>query len=166
MNIGILKETAPSERRVALTPGGVQTLVSLSAVVYVERNAGALSFFTDDEYTNAGAVIVYSPEEVINRSDIVLKIAPPADSELKILHEGQTLFSALHLAISKRKTIETLLEKRVTAIGYELIENEHGELPIVQTMAEIAGQISIQVAAHYLQARQGGRGVLLSPAIG
>jgi alanine dehydrogenase len=161
MNIGILKETAPSERRVALTPGGVQTLVSLSAVVYVERNAGALSFFTDDEYTNAGAVIVYSPEEVINRSDIVLKIAPPADSELKILHEGQTLFSALHLAISKRKTIETLLEKRVTAIGYELIENEHGELPIVQTMAEIAGQISIQVAAHYLQARQGGRGVLL-----
>ena len=161
MNIGILKEIAPSERRVALTPGGVQTLVSLGAVVYVERNAGALSFFTDDEYINAGAIIVYSPEEVINRSDIVLKIAPAADSELKILHEGQTLFSALHLAISKRKTIETLLEKHVTAIGYELIENERGDLPIVQTMAEIAGQISIQVAAHYLQARQGGRGVLL-----
>jgi alanine dehydrogenase len=161
MNIGILKETAPSERRVALTPGGVQTLVSLGAVVYVERSAGALSFFTDNEYIAAGAVIVYSPEEVINRSDIVLKIAPPADSELKILHDGQTLFSALHLAIAKRTTIETLLEKHVTAIGYELIENERGDLPIVQTMAEIAGQISIQVAAHYLQARQGGRGVLL-----
>ena len=161
MNIGILKEIAPSERRVALTPGGVQTLVSLGTVVYVERNAGALSFFTDDEYINAGAIIVYSPEEVINRSEIVLKIAPPADSELKILHEGQTLFSALHLAISKRKTIETLLENHITAIGYELIENEWGALPIVQTMAEIAGQISIQVAAHYLQARQGGRGVLL-----
>jgi alanine dehydrogenase len=161
MNIGILKEISPSERRVALTPGGVQTLVGLGAVVYVERNAGALSFFTDVEYSNAGAIIVYSPEEVINRSDIVLKIAPPADSELKILHEEQTLFSALHLAISKRKTIETLLEKQVTAIGYELIENDHGDLPIVQTMAEIAGQISIQVAAHYLQARQGGRGVLL-----
>ena len=161
MNIGILKETAPSERRVALTPGGVQTLVSLGAVVYVERNAGALSFFTDNEYVEAGAVIVYSPEEVINRSDIILKIAPPAESDLNILHEGQTLFSALHLAISKRKTIETLLEKRVTAIGYELIENDRGDLPIVRTMAEIAGQISIQVAAHYLQARQGGRGVLL-----
>jgi alanine dehydrogenase len=166
MNIGILKETAPSERRVALTPGGVQTLVGLGAVVYVERNAGALSFFTDDEYSNAGAVIVYSPEEVINRSDIILKIAPPADSELKILHEGQTLFSALHLAISKRKTIETLLEKHITAIGYELIENDKGDLPIVQTMAEIAGQISIQVAAHYLQARQGGRGVLLGSVPG
>ena len=73
MNIGILKEIAPSERRVALTPGGVQTLVGLGAVVYVERKAGALSFFTDDEYINAGAIIVYSPEEVINRSDIVLK---------------------------------------------------------------------------------------------
>ena len=161
MNIGILKEISPSERRVALTPGGVQTLVGLGAVVYVERNAGALSFFTDGEYGHAGAIIVYSPEEVINRSDIILKIAPPADSELKFLHEGQTLFSALHLAISKRKTIETLLEKQVTAIGYELIENDRGDLPIVQTMAEIAGQISIQVAAHYLQARQGGRGVLL-----
>jgi alanine dehydrogenase len=161
MNIGILKEMTPSERRVALTPGGVQTLASLGAVMYVERNAGALSFFTDDEYSNAGAVIVYSPEEVINRSEIVLKIAPPSDSELKILHEGQTFFSALHLAVSKRKTIEILLEKHITAIGYELIENEHGDLPIVQTMAEIAGQISIQVAAHYLQARQGGRGVLL-----
>lgn len=166
MNIGILKEIAPSERRVALTPGGVQTLVGLGAIVYVERNAGALSFFTDDEYSNSGAVIVYSPEEVINRSDIILKIAPPADSELKLLHEGQTFFSALHLAISKRKTIETLLEKNITAIGYELIENEHGELPIVQTMAEIAGQISIQVAAHYLQARQGGRGVLLGSVPG
>jgi alanine dehydrogenase len=166
MNIGILKEITQSERRVALTPGGVQTLVNLGAVVYVERNAGALSFFSDDEYSGAGGIIVYSPEEVIKRSDIVLKIAPPADSELKILHEGQTLFSALHLAIAKRKTIETLLEKNVTAIGYELIENEKGELPIVQTMAEIAGQISIQVAAHYLQARQGGRGVLLGSVPG
>ena len=161
MNIGILRETAPSERRVALTPGGVQTLVNLGAVVYVERNAGSLSFFKDEEYDNAGAIIVYSPEEAINRSDIVLKIAPPTESELKILHEGQTLFSALHLAVSKRTTIETLLEKHITAIGYELIENERGDLPIVQTMAEIAGQISIQVAAHYLQARNGGRGVLL-----
>jgi len=161
MNIGILKEIAPSERRVALTPGGVTSLVSLGATVYLERNAGALSFFTDHEYQKAGATIVYSPEEVINRSDIVLKIAPPAESELKLLHEGQTFFSALHLAIAKRTTIETLLSKHITAIGYELMENDRGELPIVQTMGEIAGQISIQAAAHYLQARQGGRGVLL-----
>jgi len=160
MNIGILKEVFPSERRIALTPGGVQTLIGLGATVYVERNAGALSYFTDDEYSTAGGTIVYSPEEVINRSDIVLKVAPPIESELNFLHDGQTLFSAFHLAISKRKTIETLLKKNITAIA-ELIENERGDLPIVQTMAEIAGQISIQVAAYYLQTREGGRGVLL-----
>jgi alanine dehydrogenase len=161
MNIGILKEVFPSERRISLTPGGVQTLVGLGATVYVERDAGALSYFSDDEYRAAGGTIVYSPEEVISRSDIVLKVAPPAESELKFLHDGQTLFSAFHLAIAKRQTIETLLKKNITAIAHELIENERGDLPIVQTMAEIAGQISIQVAAHYLQTREGGRGVLL-----
>ncbi len=161
MNIGILKQAFPSEGRIALTPGGVQTLVGLGATVYVERNAGALSYFSDDEYRTAGGTIVYSPEEVINRSDIVLKVAPPTENELNFLHDGQTLFSAFHLAISKRKTIETLLKKNITAIAHELIENERGDLPIVQTMAEIAGQISIQVAAHYLQTREGGRGVLL-----
>jgi alanine dehydrogenase len=161
MNIGILKETFPSERRVSLTPGGVQTLVGMGASVYVERNAGALSFFSDDEYHAAGATIAYSNEEIIRRSDIILKVAPPQESELDMLREGQTLFSALHLAIAKRKTIEILLNKKVTAIAHELIENERGELPIVQTMAEIAGQISIQVAAYYLQTHGGGRGVLL-----
>lgn len=161
MNIGILKEVFPSERRVALSPGGVHTLVGLGATVYIERNAGALSFFSDDEYIEAGGTIVYSPEEVINRADIVLKIAPPIDTELQFLRDGQTFFSALHLAIAKRKTIEILLKKHITAIAHELIENELGYLPIVQTMAEIAGQISIQVAAHYLQTHEGGRGVLL-----
>jgi len=161
MNIGILKEVFPSERRVSLTPGGVKTLAGLGAVVYVERNAGALSFFSDDEYRIAGGTIVYSPEEVISRSDIVLKVAPPMENELNLLHDKQTLFSAFHLAIAKRQTIETLLKKNITAIAHELIENERGDLPIVQTMAEIAGQISIQVAAHYLQTREGGRGVLL-----
>jgi len=161
MNIGILKEVFPSERRIALTPGGVQTLAGLGATVYIERNAGALSFFSDDEYRSAGGTIVYSPEEVISRSDIILKVAPPTESELKFLHDGQTLFSAFHLAIAKRQTIEMLLKKNITAIAHELIENERGDLPIVQTMAEIAGQISIQVAAHYLQTREGGRGVLL-----
>ncbi len=161
MNIGILKELFPSERRVALSPGGVHTLVGLGATVYIERNAGALSFFSDEEYIKAGGTIVYSPEEVINRADIVLKIAPPTETELQFLLENQTLFSALHLAIAKRKTIDTFLEKHITAIAHELIENERGYLPIVQTMAEIAGQISIQVAAHYLQTHEGGRGVLL-----
>ena len=161
MNIGIMKERFPSERRVSLTPGGVRSLVDLGSTVYVERGAGALSYFSDEEYRSAGSNIVYSSEELTARSDVILKIAPPANEELTMLRGGQTLFSALHLAISKRKTVETLLEKKITAIAHELIENERGDLPIVQTMAEIAGQISIQVAAHYLQTREGGRGVLL-----
>jgi alanine dehydrogenase len=125
-----------------------------------------LSYFSDDEYHSAGGTIAYSPEEIVNRSDIVLKIAPPTEVELNLLRDGQTLFSALHLAIAKRKTIETLLDKHVTAIAHELIENERGDLPIVQTMAEIAGQISIQVAAYYLQTHGGGRGVLLGSITG
>ncbi|HVN47639.1 MAG TPA: alanine dehydrogenase [Bacteroidota bacterium] len=161
MIIGVLKEKYPSERRVSQTPGGVQSLVSLGATLYVEHNAGTLSFFSDEEYQHAGATIAYSAEEVINRSDIVLKVAPPLEKELEMLRDGQTLFSAFHLPIAKRSTIETLLQKKITAIGHELIENQRGELPIVQTMSEIAGQISIQVAAYYLQTQHGGRGVLL-----
>ncbi|MFZ1979111.1 MAG: alanine dehydrogenase, partial [Bacteroidota bacterium] len=161
MNIGVMKERFLQERRVSLTPGGVKTLAGFGATVYVERNAGAQSYFTDQEYQEAGAVIVYSAEELIMRSDVVSKIAPPTLDELSMLREGQTLFAAYHLAISKKQIIEKLLEKRVIAIAHELIENAHGELPIVQTMAEIAGQLSIQVAAHFLQTRHGGRGVLL-----
>ncbi|HOV99534.1 MAG TPA: alanine dehydrogenase [Bacteroidota bacterium] len=161
MNIGVIKERFVSERRVSLTPGGVRTLVNLGATVYVERNAGSQSFFSDHEYQEAGATIVYSPEELVNRSDVILKIAPPSLEEIQMLHENQTLFSALHLSIAKRAIIETLLEKKITAIAHELIENERGELPIVQMMSEIAGQLSIHVAAHYLQSRQDGRGVLL-----
>lgn len=156
-----MRERFPSERRVSLTPGGVRALVKLGATVYVERNAGAQSFFSDHEYQEAGATIVYSPEELVNRSDVILKISPPSLDELKLLHEHQTLFSALHLPIAKRAVIETLLSKKITAIAHELIENERGELPIVQMMGEIAGQLSIQVAAHYLQSKQGGRGILL-----
>ena len=161
MNIGVIKERFPQERRVSLTPGGVLSLVNLGATVYVERNAGSQSFFSDQEYQEAGAVIVYSPEELILRSDVVLKVAPPSMDEVALLHEDQTLFSALHLAISKRTIVEKFLEKRITAIAHELIENARGDLPVVQTMSEIAGQLSIQVAAHFLQSRQGGRGVLL-----
>ncbi len=161
MNIGVLKERFTSERRVSLTPGGVRTLVSLGATVYVERQAGAQSFFSDHEYEEAGAIIVYSAEELVKRSDVILKISPPSVEELHLLHDHQTFFSALHLPISKPVVIETLLEKKITAIAHELIEDERGNLPIVQMMAEIAGQLSIQVAAYYLQSKQGGRGLLL-----
>lgn len=161
MNIGILKETYLSERRVALSPAGVQSLVTSGHTVHVERHAGAQALFHDDEYLAGGAMIVYSAEEIINRSEIVLKISPPTENELQLLGKGQALFSSLHLAVSKRRMIELLLQREVTAIAYELIENADGDLPVLQVMSEIGGQISVHVAAHYLQGEKGGRGILL-----
>ncbi len=161
MIFGILKENFVSERRVVLTPPAVQSLVSLGCTVYVERDAGVLSHFPDDEYRKAGGTIAYSAEEVVRRSDVVLKIAPPTEEELEALREDQTLLSVLHLSIARRKVMDLLLSKRTAAVALELIENQHGDLSIVQAMSEIAGQISIHVAAHYLQAREGGRGILL-----
>ena len=161
MIFGILKENFVSERRVVLTPAAVQSLVATGNPVYVEREAGALSHFPDDEYRKAGGTIAYSAEEVINRVDVLMKIAPPNEQELDMLKERQTLLSVLHLSIAKRKTLETLLQKRVAAVALELIENAHGDLAVLQAMSEIAGQISIHVAAQYLQAREGGRGILL-----
>lgn len=161
MNIGILKENPARENRVALTPAGVQTLTAAGHTVTVQLDAGGRSFFTDDEYRSAGAEIGFSAEEVINRSAVVLKVSSPTEEELMHFHQDHLLFSFLHLSISKRKTIETLLNSKATAVGYELIENARGELFVLQSMSEIAGQVSMQIASHYLQAREGGRGILL-----
>ncbi len=161
MNIGILKEDLVNEKRVALSPAGVQVLVSSGHNVYVEKSAGAQSLFSDEEYQTAGAVIGFRPEEVIKRSDVLLKVSPPKLEELAPFDEGQVLLSFLHVGVSQRKVIETLLEKKITSVAYELIENERGDLPVLQVMSEIAGQLSMQIAGHYLQARDGGRGILL-----
>jgi alanine dehydrogenase len=166
MNIGILKEDRPSEWRISLSPAGVHAIVGTGHDVYVERSAGANAHFPDEEYITAGAAICYSPEEVINRSDVVLKISPPTEKELGLLTPGQTFFSSLHLAISSRKVIETLLERKITAVAYELIEDDRGDMPILQVMSEIGGQLSMHVAAHYLQGKQGGRGILLGSVPG
>ena len=161
MNIGILKETGLLERRVALSPAGVQALVATGHTVHVERQAGVSALFHDEDYIAAGGITAYSAEEIINRSEIVLKISPLSEKELQQMSKGQAIFSFLHLAISKRKHIETLLQREVTAVAYELIENAQGELSVLQVMSEIGGQMSVQVAAHLLQGKEGGRGILL-----
>lgn len=166
MNIGILKENPTRENRVALAPAGVQSLTAAGHTVNVQLDAGGRSFFTDDEYRSAGAEIGFSAEEVINRSRLVLKVSSPTEEELSFFNEEHLLFSFLHLSISKRKTIEALLSSKTSAVAYELIENPRGELAVLQTMSEIAGQVSMQVAAHYLQAREGGRGILLGSVPG
>ncbi|MDE3058049.1 MAG: alanine dehydrogenase [Bacteroidota bacterium] len=161
MNFGVLKEDRRLERRVALSPAGVQSLTAAGNRVFVEQHAGLLSMFNDTEYVAAGAVIVYSAEETIARSQVVLKISPPTNGDLSLLGAGQVFFSAFHLVVSDRKITEGLLAKKTTAITYELIEDNRGSLPVLQAMSEIGGQLSIQVAAHFLQGEEGGRGILL-----
>jgi alanine dehydrogenase len=161
MNIGIIREEASIERRVALSPAGIEDLASQGHNVYVLHLDGGRTIFRDEDYQMAGATISYSVDEIINRSEIVLKVSPPTESELLILREGQTFFSSLHLAVSRRKVLERLLDAKVTAIAFELIENNRGDMAVLQMMSEIAGQIAIQVGAHFLQAGQGGRGTLL-----
>ena len=166
MRIGIPKENIYEEKRVALAPAGVDSLVRAGHTVYVESGAGEGSNFSDESYSKTGAVIVYSAEEVYRRAELIAKVTPLSDDEAELLQENQILFSFLHLAVGNKNIIETLLRKNVTAIGYELIENDDG-LPVLHSMSEIAGQLSIQIAERYLESYiKGGRGILLGGITG
>ena len=166
MTIGIPKENPQHERRVALTPAGVQTLVKAGAAVYVERDAGLASHFSNEEYQDVGAKIVYTSDEVYGRSEVLLKISPPTESDCERLLESQTLFSFLHLAVAKTKIVELLLQRRVCAVGYELIEDDDGDLPILQCMSEIAGQMTTHIAARFLESKNNGRGIVMGGITG
>ena len=166
MNIGILKEDPNRERRVVLTPGGVQALVAAGNQVFVERDAGIASHFSNESYAGVGAQIVYTSDEVFGRSELLLKISSPSEADCARLVDNQTLFTFLHLAVAKTRVMETLLKKRITAVGYELIEDANGDLPILQAMSEIAGQMSIGIAARFLESSNNGRGIVLGGITG
>jgi alanine dehydrogenase len=149
MRIGIPKETVLEEKRVALAPAGVDQLVKSGHTVFIETGAGTTSHFSDEEYRKVGATIVYTAEEVFQRSELLAKVAPLSEKEVEMMQEDQILFSFLRLTATRQKIIDTLVAKRVNAIGYELIEKD-GQLPILHSMSEIAGQLSIHVAERYL----------------
>jgi alanine dehydrogenase len=150
MRIGIPKETIYEEKRVGLAPAGVDSLVRAGHTVYVQSGAGEGSHFSDEDFRNTGATIVYNCEEVYHRAEMIVKVAPLTQEESELLQDNQILFSSLHLVVGKRDILEVLLKKNVTAIGYELIE-EGDRLPILHSMSEIAGQLAIQVAERYLE---------------
>lgn len=162
MNIGIPKERRDMERRVGLTPYGVALLTHAGHTCYIEKEAGLGAGFTDYHYEKSGGRIVYSGEEIYGRADMVLKAVRPTKEELDWLREGQILTGFLHLAAARRETVQTLLEKKITAIAYETIEEEDGTLPVLRTMSEVAGRMAPQLAATFLQSNYGGRGVLIS----
>ncbi|HUO04677.1 MAG TPA: alanine dehydrogenase [Candidatus Binataceae bacterium] len=165
MNIGIPTEIKADERRVALTPAGAVALRAHGHRAIVQAGAGLGSGFTDVEYRTAGAKIAASAAEVWRRTDLVLKVKEPQPREYRLMRPGLILFTYLHLAADRRLTRE-LLKRRVSAVGYETIQLEDSSLPLLAPMSEVAGRLAIQAGAWCLQARSGGRGVLLSGASG
>ncbi len=160
MIIGVPKEIKDMEHRVALTPGGAHLLVQTGHRVLIEHRAGAGSGFTDDEYAQSGAEIVATPEETWNRAEMVMKVKEPLASEYPLLRQDLLLFTYLHLAAEQELT-RVLMEKRVIAVAYETVELADGSLPLLTPMSEVAGKMSVQIAAHYLERTNGGRGKLL-----
>ncbi len=160
MRIGTTKELKNHEYRVGLTPDNVMMLVKNGHEVFVETMAGDGANFSDEEYVEAGAKIMATPAEVFAIADMIVKVKEPEAEEWGYLREGQILFTYLHLAPNKPLT-EALIAKKVKAVAYETIEAGVGNLPCLRPMSQIAGRLSIQEGAKYLEKSFGGRGILL-----
>src|SRR5579884_2752653 len=160
MIIGVPKEVKDHEARVGIVPSGVKALVDARHQVLVETKAGELSSMPDSEYRQAGAEIVSSAAEVWKRADMIVKVKEPIEKEIPFFREGLVLFTYLHLAPIPDLT-EQLMKKKVTGIAYETVKDRNGTLPLLTPMSEVAGRMSVQVGATYLEHFNGGRGVLL-----
>jgi alanine dehydrogenase len=158
--VGVPTEVKDHEARVGLVPSGVGALVEAGHEVLVQSGAGAKSSLLDAEYEEFGAQILSSAADVWNRANLIVKVKEPQPSEYDFLRAGLTLFTYLHLAPLPELTSK-LLEKRVTAVAYETIREQDGSLPLLTPMSEVAGRMAVQVGAQYLEAPNGGRGILL-----
>jgi alanine dehydrogenase len=161
MLIGVPKEVKDHESRVAIVPAGVKALVDAGHHVMVQSGAGDLSSMPDSEFKHAGAEIVGTAAEVWGRAEMVVKVKEPMEQEFGYLRDGLLLFTFLHLAPLPKLT-DHLLKNNVTGIAYETIRDQHNRLPLLTPMSEVAGRMSVQVGAAYLEKERGGRGVLLS----
>ncbi|MBP9841550.1 MAG: alanine dehydrogenase [Simkaniaceae bacterium] len=159
MLIGIPKEIKNQEARVGATPAMVRMLVQDGHHVLVESQAGALVGFQDELYLAAGAKIVFSPKEVY-QAEMIIKVKEPQKSEFALMHEGQILFTYLHLAPDPEQT-KHLVDQKVVAIAYETVTDKEGRLPLLTPMSEVAGRMAVQAGASALQMNHGGKGILL-----
>jgi alanine dehydrogenase len=160
LHIGIPKETAFQENRIALTPEGVGVLVNNGHVVVIETKAGDGSKYTDKDYSEAGAKIVYSREDVF-KAPILVKSAPVVEEDLPLLQISQTVISPIHLSAMKSEFLEKMIEKKITALSFENLKDDSGTYPIVRSMSEIAGSAIMLIAGQYLACANDGKGVLL-----
>lgn len=160
MHIGIPREIAFQENRIALTPDAVSVLVSNGHEVMIEHNAGEASHFRDKDYSEAGARIVYERAEVF-KAPILVKSAPVIEEDLPLLQLNQVIISPIHLSVLKADLLEKMMEKRITGISFENLKDDSGTYPIVRSMSEIAGSAVMLIAGQYLSSANHGKGVLL-----
>jgi alanine dehydrogenase len=163
--VGIPREVADQEKRVVLTPEAVSLLVNNGQKVIVETNAGIDSKFTDKDYSDAGAKVVYSRKDVFD-VEVVLKVEPPTPEEIGFMRTGSCLISALQLGKQNAEFIQLLNQKKITAVAFEHLEDKVGGMPVVRAMSEIAGSTVMLVAAEYLSSVNAGKGLILGGITG
>ena len=159
MRIGVPREIKNNENRVAMTPAGVVNLVGFGHEVYIEKEAGIGSGFTDEQYVQAGAKMVETAEEAWSM-DMVMKVKEPLPSEYSYFREGLILFTYLHLAPEPELT-KALIDNKVVGIAYETVQLPNGSLPLLTPMSEVAGRMATQIGAQFLEKIKGGKGILL-----
>ena len=160
MIVGVPREIKNNEYRVAMVPSGVHTLVEHGHQVLVQKSAGEGAGISDTEYEEAGAKIIPAAETIFNEAEMIVKVKEPLPQEYDLLHEDQLLFTYLHLAPATDLT-KSLLKQNIVGIAYETVQVDSGALPLLTPMSEIAGKLSVQVGAHYLEKENGGSGILL-----
>jgi alanine dehydrogenase len=160
MRIGVPKEIKNNEYRVGLTPSSVAELVGAGHELFVETRAGEDIDCPDSAYEKAGATILPTEADVFKSSDMIVKVKEPQPQEIAFLEPRHILFTYLHLAADKDQTLG-LIKSGATCIAYETVTSNNGSLPLLKPMSEVAGRMSVQVGAHYLEKEQGGRGILL-----
>ena len=165
LNIGIPKETSFQERRVALVPEAVSLLVANGHQIKVETKAGENAHFSDRDYSEVGAQIVYDKKEVF-QCDLIFKVSPPIEEEVDLMTSNQTLISAIQITMQPKKILQKLMEKKVTAIAWDYIKDQEGHFPVVRAMGEIAGNTSLLIASELLSSFSDGKGVMLGGIAG
>ncbi len=165
MKIGILKEIKTAENRVAMTPAGAEIMRAGGHILMVEKTAGAGSGFPDEAYAAAGAEIIEDPAEIYANADMVMHVKEPQSAEYNLIRKGQVIFTYFHFAPNEPLT-RAFIRNRSIAIAYETVEGPKGDLPLLTPMSEVAGRMSIQEGAKFLERSYGGRGILLGGVTG
>jgi alanine dehydrogenase len=163
--IGIPKETEFQEQRVALVPQSVGLLIANGHRVIVETGAGENANFNDNDYSETGAEIAYDTSEIY-KADIILKVTPPNEHEIDMMRHKQTLFSALQLTVQPKSALKKLMDKKITAIAWDYIEDEGGSFPVIRSMGEIAGTTAVLIAAELMSNANEGKGLMLGGVAG